>query len=86
MLSVMELQAVADGLLDPSEAVKLDRHAGGRPKGVKNQRDSLDKALEALLKARSGLTPRKLARASTESLSCWMAGTGRCEAADSRQA
>jgi hypothetical protein len=61
MLSVMELQAVADGLLDPSEAVKLDRHAGGRPKGVKNQRDSLDKALQALLEARSGMTPREIA-------------------------
>jgi hypothetical protein len=60
-LSVDQLQAIQDGLLDPSEAVKLDRHAGGRPKGVKNQRDSLDKALEALLKARSGMTPREIA-------------------------
>jgi len=61
MLSVNQLQAIQDGLLDPSEAVKLDRHAGGRPKGVKNQRDSLDKALEALLKAWSGMTPREIA-------------------------
>ena len=49
MLSVMELQAVADGLLDPSEAVKLERRPGGRPKGSKQLApDALDKAIAEL--------------------------------------
>jgi hypothetical protein len=61
MLSIAELQAIQDGLLAPADAVKLKRHAGGRPKGVKNQRDSLDAALEALLEARSGMTRREIA-------------------------
>jgi hypothetical protein len=57
MLSVMELQAVADGLLDPAEAMKLDRHPGGRPKGAKNNGpDALDKAILALAKQRSKMS------------------------------
>jgi hypothetical protein len=62
MLNVELLQAIADGLLDPEEAVKLTRHPGGRPKGAKNAGpDALAKAIAELSKQRSRMTADEIA-------------------------
>ena len=62
MLTIEQIQAVADGLLDPSEAAKLDRRPGGRPKGSKQLApDALDKAIATLAKQRSIMTADEIA-------------------------